>query len=244
LDITLKVARAPGFTQPLEVTFPALPPGVEAPTSVVVPADKSEMNVTLQAHPTAEVGNWRLIVEAKPARAAPARRDPLATGTTMGGRRRQRGLDSPVLVASEALPLAVGEPALKGQFAPAWGEQGKAVTVVCRFASPLTGEVPAVAQLEGLPPRAQAPPVEVAIGARQVAFKVTLDPTTPPGECRVLVCALHRDVDGRKVVYHVGRGGCLKVEAAGTVKTDANGKPLSPLDALRQQQKQDAPKKP
>jgi hypothetical protein len=76
-----------------------------------------------------------------------------------------------------------------------------------------------------------------------VEFNVTLDATTPPGECRVLACALQRSVDGHQVVYYVGRGGCLKVEVAGTVKTDASGKPLSPLDALRQQQKQNASKK-
>jgi hypothetical protein len=243
MDITLKVTRAPGFTEPLEVAFPALPAGVEAPTSVVIPSDKAEMNVTLQAHPTAEVGNWRLIAEARPARAAPARRDPLAAGMGMGGRRRQGALESPVSVASEALPIAVGEPSVKGRFAPAWGEQGKSVTVVCRLESPLTGEAPAVAQLEGLPPRAQAPAVEVARGARQVEFKVTLDPTTPPGECRALVCALRRNVEGRQVVYHVGRGGCLRVEVAGSVRTDPSGRPLSPLDALRQQQKQDATRK-
>jgi hypothetical protein len=245
LDVTVQVRRAEGFTEALDVSFPSLPPGVEAPTSVQVPADKTEVVVTLVGHPPAEVGEWRLIAEARPARPGRGPRDPLAAAAVgMGGRRRRPTSEGVIPVASEVVALKVAGPPVKGRFAPAAGEQGKSVTVACQLeaAAPLAGTL--TARLDGLPPRATAEPVEVKGSARQVEFKVTLDPTTPPGEHRSLVCELSGSVGGHKVVYRVGRGGSLRVDAAGAVKTDAAGKPLSPLDALRRAQKKGGPKKP
>jgi hypothetical protein len=51
------------------------------------------------------------------------------------------------------------------------------------------------------------------------------------------VCELVGEIAGQKVVYRIGRGGVFSVNAPGAVKTDPSGKPLSPLDALRQNQK-------
>ena len=70
---------------------------------------------------------------------------------------------------------------------------------------------------------------------------MVIDATTPPGSHhRSLVCELsgHRE-RARSVVYRLGRGAALKIDAPGAVKTDASGKPLSPLDALRLEQKKD-----
>ncbi len=52
-----------------------------------------------------------------------------------------------------------------------------------------------------------------------------------------LILELAGTAGGQKVVYRVGRGAALKVDAPGAIKTDATGKPLSPLEALRQQEK-------
>jgi hypothetical protein len=131
----------------------------------------------------------------------------------------------------------VAAPPVKGAFKPAGGEQGRAVKVVCELDSPgpLAGAF--TARLDGLPPRATAEPVAVKADAKRVEFTVALDPTTPPGTHPSLVCELAGEVGGQKVVYRVGRGGVLTVNTAGGVKTDAAGKPLSPLDALRQGEK-------
>jgi hypothetical protein len=105
------------------------------------------------------------------------------------------------------------------------------VTCTLEPAWPLAGS--AVATLEGLPPRAEAASVEVAPGARRVEFRVTIAATTPAGEHDTLSCRLTATVGGRAVVYRVGWGGQLKVYPPGALTTDADGKPLSPLDALR-----------
>lgn len=243
MELIVRVGRARDFAEPLEVSFPALPPGVEAPTSVVIPADKTETRVTLVAHPEAELGEWRFVVEAKVAAPGRAGRDPTAVGMnglgTPGGtgRRPRRGAESLPPVASEAVAMTVTKPALNGTFAPTGAEQGKSVKIVCKFDVPVPAGSAFTAQLAGLPPRATAAPVEVKAGAKEVEFVVQVEATTPPGDHRVLVCELAGTVAGERVVYRLGRGGALKVDAPGAVKTDATGKPLSPLEALRLEQK-------
>ncbi|WP_439624524.1 pre-peptidase C-terminal domain-containing protein [Gemmata sp.] len=245
LDVTVRVTRAKDFAEPVAVSFPCLPPGVEVPTTVTIPADKSEAVVTLVASPAADLGEWKLVAEAEVARPGRGDRDPLVVGMNglgtpdappAGRGRRRKAIEGFTPVASEMRAVTLAAPPVKGAFAPAVAEQGKAVKVVLA----LEGPVPAgtfTARLDGLPPRAAAQPVEVRVGAKQVEFAVTVDATTPVGAHDALVCELAGTVGGQKVVYRVGRGGVLKVDAPGAVKTDAAGKPLSPLDALRQQEK-------
>ena len=241
LDVAVRVSRAKEVAEPLELTFPCLPPGIEAPGSVIVPADKDEVIVTLTVHPSAEVGDWKLMAEVRPASAARARRDPLAappmgTGPGGGGRRRsKKGAEEMPPVAAPLVSVRVAEPPVKGRFDLVAAEQGKSVPVVCRLDRPAPGAFSA--KLDGLPPRAKAAPVEVKAGDQQVTFHVTVDATTPPGSPPSLVCELEGEVGGRKVVYRAGRGGVFTVNVPGGVKTDASGKPLSPLEALRVSEK-------
>jgi hypothetical protein len=245
LDLIVKVTRAKDFTGPVEVSFPCLPPGVEAPTTVVVPPEKGEAVVTLVAHPSAEVGDWRLAVEAKPAAAARgSRRDPLVAGAGNSLRRPRRVAEGVLPVVSQLLAVKVAAPPLKGRFLPASAEQGKVVKVTCQFdfAASLQGSF--TATLSGLPPRATAKPVELKPGAKRVEFTVAVDATTPTGEHPSLVCELAGKVGEQRVVYRVGRGGALVVHAPGAINTDASGKPLSPLEALRRGERKEGPKKP
>jgi hypothetical protein len=242
-DLTVKVARAKGFAEPVEVRFPCLPPGVEAPAAVVVPPDKAEAVVTLVAHPSAEVGDWPLAVEAKPATAVRGRRDPLLAGAGNSLRRRRPVAEGTLAVASQLLTVKVAAAPVKGRFLEATAEQGKVVKVTCELdAAPLPAGF--TAKLDGLPPRATAEMVELKPGAKRVEFRVAVDATTPPGAHPSLVCELAGRVGGQAVVYRVGRGGALPVHAPGAVKTDASGKALNPLDALRQSERKEAPKKP
>ncbi len=243
LDLTVKVTRAKDFMEPVEVSFPCLPPGIEAPATVVVPADKEEMVVTLIAHPSAEIGDWRIAVEAKPGTASRSRRDPLVAGAGNTIRSRRRVAEGALPVASQLQAVKVAQPPLKARFLPASAEQGKVVTVTCQLesASPFSEGI--MATLDGLPPRATAKPVELKSGAKQVEFTVALDATTPLGERSSLVCELAGKVGEQRVVYRVGRGGVLAVHPPGAVKSDASGKALSPLDVLRRSEQKEAVKK-
>jgi hypothetical protein len=243
LDVKVQVNRAKEFTEPLEVTFPCLPPGIEAPGSVVVPADRDEVIVTLVVHPAAEVGDWKLMAEIRTTTAR-ASRDPLAGppmgmgtggGPTVGRRRSRKAPAEFQPVAAPLVSIRVAKPPVKGKFDLVAVEQGKSVPVTCRLDRPAPSGF--TAKLDGLPPRAKAEPVEVKTGDRAVTFAVTVDPTTPPGSPPSLVCELAGEMGGRKVVYRVGRGGVFTVNVPGGVKTDATGKPLSPLEALRLSEK-------
>jgi hypothetical protein len=145
-------------------------------------------------------------------------------------------------VASQLLTVKVAAPPLTGRFQAAAAEQGKVVKLVCQFDSAMPFSETFTARLDGLPPRATAKAVELKPGAKQVEFTIAIDATTPPGESSALVCELVGRDGEQKVVYRVGRGGVLAVHPPGAVKSDASGKALSPLDALRRSEK-DGPKK-
>lgn len=246
MEVRVKVARAKDFAEALDVFFLTLPPGVEAPTKVTVPADKSEVTVTLVGHPTAERGDWKLVVETKVGVAGRGERDPLMVGNNglgtggapaggTGRRPRRKSTDGLPPVASEVTAVRVANPMVAGKLLPAAAEQGKAVSVVCEFDKPTDAAF--VAKLDGLPPRATAAAVEVKPGAKSVTFAVSVAADTPTADHKSLVCELSGTVSGHAVVYRVGRGGSLKVAAPGSVQTDKTGKPLSPLEALRQAEK-------
>jgi len=239
LDVTVKIVRGKDFDQAVEVSFPCLPPGVEVPTTVVIAADKTEAVVTLVASAAAELGDWRLIAEATMARPSRVARDPMAAPPagmgTSGGRRPRKSADGLTPVASEVQSVKLAESPVKGTFAPSACEQGKTVKVICNLAGAVGGNF--TAKLDGLPPRATAKPVDVKADGKQIEFLVTVDATTPPGEHKSLVCELTGAAGGQKIVYHLGRDGSLKIDAPGAVKTDVNGKPLSPLDILRLEEK-------
>jgi hypothetical protein len=241
IDLVATVERAAGFSEAIEVSLPLLPPGVEMEGPGIVPPARSEAVLRLFARPDADPTAWRLAAEARP---APPRRDrremtlalmaqlnPQAAGAA--GRRRRAPVDGLPPVASWFIPLELAPAPVSGRFTPVASEPGKTVTVTCTLepGSPLPGAM--TATLEGLPPRAEVKPVEVAPGARRVDFRVTLAPTTPVGKHDTLRCRLTGEVAGRAVIYRVGGSGLIKVNPPGALTTGADGKPLSPLDALR-----------
>jgi hypothetical protein len=239
IDLMARVERVGGFDEAIEVSLPYLPPGVEMDGPGIIPPGQSEAVLRLAARPDADPVAWRLAAEARP---APPRRDrremTLALMTQLdpqaGGRRRRR---SPVeglpQVASRFVPIDLTSAPFAGRFASVACEQGKAVTVTCSLDPGLPPGRAMMATLEGLPPRAEALPVDVRPGARSVEFKVSLAPDTPVGEHETLLCQLSDEVGGRAVIYRVGRGGRLAVTPPGGIVAGADGRPLSPLDALR-----------
>ena len=246
LDLVAKVERAKGFVDAIEVALPFLPPGVEMEGPVILPPDQSRAVLRVCARPDAEPASWRLAAEA---RSAPPRRDrrdmtlalmaqldPAMAGTATGGRRRRASVEGLPTVCAPLVPLDLTTAPFRGRLTPAAAEQGKTVTVACSIESDLLLASTMTATLEGLPPRARAEPVLVWPGTRHVEFQINVAPTTPVGEHDSLVCRLDSEVQGRAVVYRIGRGGLLKINPPGVAPAGGDGKPLSPLDALRQKE--------
>jgi hypothetical protein len=238
IDVVVRVSRSKGFDEALEVSLPYLPPGVEMDGPAIVPPGQAEAILRLFARPDADPASWRLAAEARP---APPRRDrremtmalQAQINATGGGRRRRGSAEGLPQVASRFVPLELTPAPISGRFEPTAAEQGRSVTIACTIESarPLPGEM--TATLEGLPPRAEATPVTIAPNARRVEFRVHVAASTPVGLYEGLTCRLSGQADGQSVVYRVGRGGRLKVHPVGALATGADGRPLSPLDALR-----------
>lgn len=235
IELVATVDRSTGFEEAVEVALLYLPPGVEMEGPAVVAAEETSTVLRLSARPDADPASWRLAAEARP---APPRRDrremtlAVQAAAQAGGRRRA-SLEKFAPVSSAFVALELATAPVSGRLDPASAEQGKTVTLNCSLesAAPRAGTL--LATLEGLPPRASAEPVEVAPGASSVAFRVSVAPTTPAGEHTSLACRLDGKVGDQPVVYRIGRGGVLKVNAPGSTTNGADGKPISPLDALR-----------
>ncbi len=246
LNLTAHVERGSGYDEAVEVSFPYLPPGVEMEGPALVPAGESKAVLTLFCRPDADPVRWRLAAKARP---APPRRDrremTMALQAQIGASGRRRGpLEGVVDVGSPFVTLQLAPAAFSGRFAATIAEQGKTANVTCELSADTKLTTTMTATLEGLPPRAEAATVEVTPGTRRIVFPVQVGPTTPLGEFDTLICRLECLVDGQTVVHRVGRTGLFKVAPPGGLVTDAQGKALSPLDALRRRQETNTPKSP
>ena len=237
IELLAKVERAKGFEEAIEVSLPYLPPGVEMDGPAIVPPDQGDAPLHLFARRDADPTMWPLAAEARP---APPRRDRremtlalMAQIDPSGGRRRRVTTEGQPLVSSRFVPLELGPSPVAGRLEPAVAEQGRSATIACTIehARPLPGRM--VATLEGLPPRAEALPVPVAPDARRVEFRVVVAANAAVARYDDLVVRLSGRVGGRAVVYRFGRGGRLEIHPPGAIPKGGDGKPLSPLDALR-----------
>ena len=237
VELTVRVTRSADFNGPVDVTFPFLPPWVDGPAKITIPADKTTGVYLAHAFPQAMPRTWQICAEARAAVAVSREQmssDPAANPTPRRSRRGKKANDVPV--ASQLVDLSIGDSPVTGTIGRVAAEQGTTVQVVCSIER--SGTVPdeLEATLEGLPNRVQADPVQ--IGARDSAakFQIRFDSTAPIGEFNSLVCRLSGKIKGQVVSYSVGRGGILTITSPGGLLTDAQGRPLTKLDALRQTQ--------
>lgn len=248
IEVLAKVRRAKDFDDAIEVSLPYLPPGVEMEGPAIVPTGREDAVLRLLARPDADPASWRLAAEARP---APPRRDrremTLALMaqidvTGAGGRRARANTEGLPQVASRFAEVELGSAPVTGRLDPAVTEQGRTVTVAVTLehARPLPAAMSAT--LEGLPARAEASTVPVAPGAQRLEFQVVVASDAPVGRYERLAVRLTGQVDGRSVVYRVGRGSRFEIHPPGALATGGNGKPLSVLDALRA--REEAAKRP
>ena len=236
LELTVHVDRATDFTEAIDVTFPFLPPWVDGPAKLTIPADKSSGVFLAHAFPQAEPRTWQVCAEGRTA--APTARESIPVDVPPSRRRRRNRSKNDIPVASQLVDLKIAKSPVKGTIGTNTAEQGASVEIVCSIER--LGLMPdqLEASLEGLPNRVEATPVTIGALDTHVRFPISLDVNAPVGEFRDLVCRLSGMVVDQSVTYRVGRGGILKIEAPGGLKTDREGRPLSRLEALRLKQQQ------
>ena len=237
IELIVRVTREPDFNEAIDVTFPFLPPWVDGPALITIPADKSEGTYLAHAFPQAEPRTWPICAEGRVS--AGVTRGPVTDAIEMtpeAARSRRKKPKSDVAVASQLVDLQVTRSPVQGTIGRIAGEQGTTLRVHCAIER--QGEIPDTLEaiLEGLPNRVQADSVQILPQSKVATFSVKLDPTAPVGEFDSLVCRLTGTRNGQTVSFNVGRGGILKIVPPGGLVTDSEGRPLSPLEALRKTQ--------
>ncbi|WP_373653360.1 PPC domain-containing protein [Schlesneria sp. DSM 10557] len=236
VELNIHVHRDPGFNDAIDITFPFLPPWVDGPPLITVPANKTVGTYLAHAHPQVEPRKWTICAEGRVSTGVS--RGPVSDDIEMAPAPRSRGRRAQIdtAVSSQLIDLDITRSPVSGTIGRVAGEQGTTLLVTCSIER--NGELPhrLIATLEGLPNRVHVEPVQVDSQAKQVTFSVKLDPTAPVGEFDSLVCRLTGTRDGQSASFNLGRGGLLKIVPPGGLVTDAEGRPLSPLEALRKTQ--------
>lgn len=231
VNLEIVATRAEGFDAPLEVTLPFLPPWVDGPDKVIIPADQTTVNYPIHAWPKAVPRTWTICAEAKPGLSPDAMPD--RSGMNENRRRRSKPL-ARTAVASNLVSLKIDISPVVGSIATVVAEQGMSCDVVCVLER--RGDLPdrLTAVLEGLPNRVTASVVQVASGNQELRFVLTPESSCPVGTFPDLMVRLEGTMNGQTVSWMVGRGSVLRIEPAGMLVTGPDGKPLSKLDVLRQ----------
>jgi len=183
LDLKLRVERLAGFQGKVRLFLPFKPPGVGAAATAEIPADQSEGVYLLTAGADAPLGEWQLAVTARPQ-----------------PEQNNRG-ESEMLVASDLVTLRVAEPIVELAAEPTAVEQGQTGSLVWKVQR--AGEFPglAKARLLGLPAKTDAPELELAAGAAELTFPITVGPDAPAGPHKNVFCEL-RVPQGDSWVVH------------------------------------------
>jgi hypothetical protein len=251
MDLKVVATRKPGFTAPILVSLPWNPPGIASKGDIVIPENRTEALIPLNASGGAELKTWRILVngtyiEPPPAAAAGAPR------VVQQPRRGNRG--GRLVVSSEFARLTVAPQFLTLKFQAASAEQGKEVDLIVNVNK--STDFPGAAKLTliGLPNKATTEPITVTNRDTKVVFHLKIDPKTPPGESKNLFCQAVITKDGEPIVHNLGTGR-LRVDAplpakksvlpttgartasVVTAKADTS-KPLTRLEKLRQERKE------
>ena len=234
IELTVHVIRSNGFTDAIDVTFPFLPPWVDCPAKITIPGDKTSGVYILHAFPESNPRTWQVCAEGRAIAVTARGAAPIEIDSVPSPRRGRRGkARNDIAIATQLVDLIIAESPVTGTIGRVSGEQGSTLEVVCSIErhGPVPDRLEAV--LEGLPNRVKAEPVKLEPNDSSVKFAITLDSTAPIGKFNSLVCRLTGMIDGQVISYCIGRGGVFNIEPPGGLVTDEDGRPLSPLEALR-----------
>ena len=230
LALKVTVQRGAGFAGAIEITFPFLPPWVDGPQKVLIPAAETDVECVLRAWPEAEPRTWPLCVEARPAAGTA---EPAGVPREPGERRQRTRPLHRTAVASQLVTLTIAPSPVSGELQPIITEQGRPVTARCRLVAGRELPERLTAVLEGLPNRVAANAVLLDRGTAELEFKVQPEATAPVGSFDEVWVRLSGELNGEQASWIVGRGAGLQIMPPGELQLGADGRPLSRLEVLR-----------
>jgi hypothetical protein len=202
MNLKVIAERKPGYTAAITVIPLFNPPGVGAATSVTIPEGQTEALLPMNAAPGAPTRKWKIAV----------------LGTAPVG-------NGPVWVSSQLATLEVAPPFLTFALERAAAEQGKETSLFCKVqhATPFQGA--AKVRLVGLPPKVTANEVDITNDTQEFAFKVGVDPASPPGQHKSLFCQVVVMQNGEPVLHNLG-GTELRIDVPLPPKANEPPKPM------------------
>jgi hypothetical protein len=141
------------------------------------------------------------------------------------------------LVCSSIRTLDIVANPAKGHLEPIALESGETREVVCEIALDPPFDGPFEARIEGLPNRLESSPVEMQASDRRIRFRISAPEDAPLGRFDSVYVRLSGKRNGQDVSYCICRSTVLVIANKGQLVKDSSGRPLSPLDALRQKSK-------
>ena len=181
MNLKITAERKPGFTAPITILPLFNPPGVGSASSVVIPENGTEVLMPINAAGNAQVRKWKTAV--------------LGTATVGNG---------PMWVSSQLATLEIAPPFVTFAMERAAAEQGKQTEIYCKITLTTPFEGPAKVKLLGLPPKVTAPDLDITKDTKDLAFKLEVDKTSPPGQHKNIFCQVVAMKDGEPVVHNVG----------------------------------------
>jgi hypothetical protein len=224
MDLKVVARRKEGFTAPISVSFPWLPPGVGASGAVQIPEGQTEALIPMNAG-GAEARPWKLVVHGD-----------------------SNGPTGPVRVSSQLFTLRIDQPYLTLSYTNAACEQGRETDLAVKVTKAKDWEGEAQVTLIGLPNNATTDVKRIAKEVEDVVFHITTKPDTPAGNHASLFCKVVITENGEPITHNLGTG-ALRVDVPIAPKADAPpmpaaeapkpaepaAKPLSRLEQLRKE---------
>ncbi len=226
LELKIIVQRDEGFTAPISVQFPFRPPGVGTVPSVTIPEGQNEVVYPLNANGNAQIGPWKVYA--------------IGSADVKGS----------AWASTQLASLTVAEPMVTVAMPRSACEQGQTVQILGTLNHVRSFQGQAKAQLLGLPAKVTAPDVEFDSQTEQIVFEVAMDPSSPAGTHRNILCRVTVIQDGEPIVSRAGTAE-LQIDKplpapqdqpAPVAQTppaeEPDAKPLSRLEKLRLEARQ------
>lgn len=218
--MSLKVVakRKPGFTAPINVSFPWLPPGIGASGGIAIPENQNEAVIPMNANGGAEVRTWKLVVNG-------------SANTATG----------PLMVSSQLFNLKISPPYLKLAFQAASVEQGKSVPFVVKVEKAIDWAGDASVTLIGLPNKATTEVKKLTKDGQELIFSISTDPASPAGNHKNLFCQVVITENGESITHNIGSGE-LRIDVPIVPKTPAPAAAPMPKPAVAAKPAAETPK--
>jgi hypothetical protein len=181
MNLKIRAHRKPGFTEPINVQVPFLPPGVGGVPAVDIPKGKDEVLFPLNANGGAELKKWKIFA--------------LGSANVNGG----AGWASSPLTNLEIAP-----PYIQFNIQRAAVEQGQKTDLVCGITVSHPFDGAAKVRVLGFPPKVTAPDMELKKDMKELVFKVATDKASPAGTHKNIFCEATIMEHGEPVVHYVG----------------------------------------